>query len=299
MFDVKKWLEEDMGFTPEKAAELAPAFTEGDRPSRIETNIGLAAANKAAQAEIAKTQTALQQANDALSVEMAEWAKLTAAEKAAATDQAAALEAARTRAVQLETRLTTLASQHGVDPKPLLEGTAVVPAAPAKPEVQPVDPSRYIDRELFGQVSTYNLDLAGALPYIQAQHFQLTGEHLDTRQIIAEVKARAGKKDAVIDPVAIWEEKYGIQAKRDAKATAARAEELAAAEKRGEERARTEMAIPGPVSPGRNSIVFGQRNQQGVVTQPRTSALARPQPGTTVATAAAALRSGKYRTAAR
>lgn len=289
-FDAKKWLIEDMGFTEDEATALAPKL----KADKIEASIGLMSANAAAQQQLQKAQADLQAANERLNVEMSEWAKLTSAEKAAATEQQAALEAARVRAAQLETRLTSLATQHGVDPKSVLEGAVVVPEV-KKPAADPnaVDP-RYATMDAFGAVANYNLDLAGALPYIAQQHFDLTGERLDTRAIVAEVKARS-KKNENVDPVAIWEDKYGIPAKRAAKEAEARAAELKAADERGYERARSEISIPGPQAPGRHSIVFGKRNDQGVVTDPRTSALKRPQPGTTAMGAAAALRSGKYR----
>ena len=69
---------------------------------------------------------------------------------------------------------------------------------------------------------------------------------------------------------------------------------IAAAEARGEERARSAAALPNATPAGRHAPVFGSRNDQGQFT-PRTSALHRPQPGGTVAAAAAAIRSGKYR----
>lgn len=294
MFNVKKWLTDDMGFSEAEAAEMAPKLEAEGRGDKIAASVGSLAANTAAAAELQKAQNDLKAASDALTVEITEWSRLTAAEKETATSQAAALEAARVRTVQLEGRLTNLAKQHGVDPTSLLEGTAVVPVVPAKPEPGAVDP-RYASLDMFNSVAQFNLELAGALPYIQAEHFALTGKQLDTRTIVAEVKKRASIKGAVIDPVAIWEEQHGIANVRQQKAETARAAEITAAEARGREAARTEMAIPGPMAPGRHSIVFGKRDSAGVVNAPRTSSLARPQPGTTAMGAAAALRSGKYR----
>jgi hypothetical protein len=288
-FDIKKWLQEDMGFSEADAAEMAPKFT-ADRVAKIEAGIGDVATRAAAMAAITKTQTDLAAANERLNAEMAEWASLTAKEKTESTDLRNSLEAARVRATQLETRLTNLATQHGVDPKPLLEGTAVVPPTPEKPAAPVADPRL----DAFGHALNFNLDLTANLQWIQDQHRQLTGETLDTREIVKAIKANAGKKDAIIDPVALWEEKYGIPAKRAAKATADHDKEIADAEARGEERARTNAALPGPTAPGRHAPVFGQRGTNGQIT-PRTSHLSRPQPQQGVRSAAAALASGKYR----
>ncbi len=289
-FNIKKWLQEDMGFTEAEATEMAPKFT-ADRITKIETTLGDVETRATAVKAIEKTQADLATANERLNAEMAEWASLTAKEKTEATELRASLEAARVRATQLETRLTTLATQHGVDPKPLLEGTAVVPDK-KEPVVAPVADDRF---DSFGRALSFNLDLPANLQYIQDEHVALTGTRLDTREIVKEIKANAGKKDGIIDPIAIWEAKYGIPEKRVAKAKKDHDAEIAAAESRGEERARTNAALPGPQAPGRHAPVFGARGDNGQIT-PRTSHLSRPQPQQGVRAAAAALASGKYRT---
>lgn len=292
--DAKKWLVEELGFTAEEAATLAPQFTP-ERLTKIEQSVGLLSANAAAQKQLETAREELQRANDQLSREMAEWATLTQSEKNAATELQTALEASRVRATQLETRLTTLATQHGVDPKTVLEGTTVIPE-PAKPKpAPPENDPRYVPMDAFSTVANFNLDLAGALTYIAQEHQELTGKRLDTREIVSEIKTRSQKKGATVDPIAIWEEKYGIPKVRADREAAARAEEIRQAEERGAQRARTEIEMPGPTPPGRHSIVFGRRDAAGNVNQPRTSVLSRPQPGSTVQNAVAALRSGKYR----
>lgn len=295
-FDIKKWLQDDMGFSADDAAALAPKF-EGERATKLASHASLVATTAAKQKELDKAASDLKLANDRLSAEMAEWATLTQAEKEASQGQLAALEAARVRAAQLETRLTALATQAGVDPKPLLEGTTPVPEV--KPVVKAAEPSdkRYVEAEAFGAVTNFSLDLAGALPFIQQQHHELTGKYLDTRELVSEIKSRS-RSGGEVDPVRVWEEKYGIGQVRADRDAAQRAADLKAAEERGAERARSEMSVPGPVSPGRHSMVFGQRDSHGVVTNPRSSVLNRPQPGSTASTAAAAFRSGKYRQAA-
>lgn len=291
--DAKKWLMEELGFSAEDADALSPKFTP-ERLGKIETSVGLLSANAAAQREIEANRAELQRANDQLSREMAEWATLTQSEKNQATELQSALEASRVRATQLETRLTNLATQHGVDPKSLLEGTTVVPEVTVKKPTSTDEP-RYVPMDAFSTVANFNLDLAGALTYIAQEHQELTGKRLDTREIVSEIKARSQKQGATVDPIAIWEEKYGIPKIRTDRETAARAEEIRLAEERGAQRARTEIEMPGPTPPGRHSVVFGRRDQAGTVTQPRTSVLSRPQPQTTVQNAVAALRSGKYR----
>lgn len=291
-FDLKKWLMEDMKFSADEAEKMAASFTP-ERISTLEKTYGDATTYRSTSAEIAKTQQQLKEANDRLNAEMAEWATLTAKEKEQNTALQTSLEAARVRATQLETRLTTLATEHGVDPKALLEGTTVIPKK-EEPKVEPVDTSRFVDREVFNSLSAFNLQLPARLQRIEREHFALTGEHLDTEAITNEIIARAGKKDAVIDPVAIWEEKHGIPEKRAAAAKKAHDAEIAAAEARGEERGRTNAALPGPQVPGRHAVVFSSRQQDGK-SVPRTSVLKRPQPESGVRSAAAALASHKYR----
>lgn len=291
-FDLKKFLMDDLGMDdaeatatatkikPEKATALA---------GRYQTQEELTAA----AAKIEQTRQELAAANTRINEEMAEWAQLSTREKAEATELRASLEQAKVRATQLETRLTTLATQHGVDPKPLLEGAAVV-AEPKKKDEPPAPDPRYVDQNNFGSAMGFALDLPANLQYISEQHFALTGERLDTREIVKTIKANAGVKGATVDPIAIWEDKYKIPEKREAKAKVDLQKQITDAEARGEERARSQAALPNASAPGRHAPVFGQRDANGAV-QPRTSALQRPQPGGTVNNAVNAFRTGKYR----
>lgn len=292
-FDIKKWLTEDMKFSAAEAETMAASFTP-ERIATLESGYANATALKADRAEVTKLQTEFKTANDRLNAEMAEWATLTAAEKAQATELQASLEAARVRTTQLETRLTSLAKEHGVDPAKLLEGTVTIPEK--KEIVVPaIDTSKFMDRDSFNSVAAFQLQLPAKLQRIDREHFALTGEHLDTEAITGEIMKRAGKKDANIDPVAIWEEMHGIPAKREAKRLKDHDAEISAAEARGEERARTNAAMPGPNTPGRHAPVFARQAADGTM-QPRTSVLQRPQPEVGVRSAAAAFASGKYRT---
>ena len=294
-FDLKKWLKEEMKFSAEEADEIAPKFT-AERIKTIEQAYGDANTYRTTSADISKTQRDLASANERLNNEMAEWASLTAKEKENATALQSSLEAARVRATQLETRLTNLATEHGVDPKGLLEGTTVIPKK-EEPKHEPIDTSRFVTADQFGAISAFNLQLPAKLQRIEREHFSLTGEHLDTEAITAEIMARAQKKDANIDPVAIWESKYDIPTKRADALQKQRDAEIAAAEARGEERGRTNAALPGPTSPGRHSIVFQRPGSNGKPGEARTSVLKRPAPESGVRSAAAALASHKYRPA--
>ncbi len=290
-FDIKKFLAEDLKLNEAELAAVLPTMT-ADRVAAIEANIGLRADLSAGNDSIKKVQGELATANERLNNEMAEWASLSAKEKTEATELRTSLEAARVRATQLETRLTTLAQQHGVDPKPLLDGAVVVPE-PKKHVAQDDPDPRYISTTAYAQGLSYAIDLPAALIDIQDQHRELTGERLDTRALTAEIKERA-KKGGEVDPFKVWEEKYGIAEKRTVKAKADYDRDMAAAEARGEERVRTQQALPTASTPGRHAPAFGRRDDKGAI-QPRTSALNRPAPMSTAMNAAAALASGKYR----
>ncbi len=293
--DLKKLLIEDFGFDEAEATALAPKI-KPEKVAHLEQSIGIRAANVAAAAELETARQQLTEANNRLNDEMAEWATLTQREKAEATELRTRLEAAEVVATQLRMRATELAKAAGVDPKTALEGTAVVPerkpdAAPAAPDM-----SQYVRTDQFGNAIRFNVHLPAQLAYIAEEHRELTGQRLDTREITKLIEENASKKGGIIDPVAIWEAKYGIPEKRQQAAEKKQAEVIAAAEARGEERARSAAALPNATPTGRHAPVFGSRNDQGQFT-PRTSALNRPQPGGTVAAAAAAIRSGKYRVA--
>ena len=295
MFDVKKFLIEDLGFDEAEATTLAPKI-KPEKATHLENSYGIHQQNLVAAAELEKATQQLTEANDRLNAEMAEWATLSTKEKSEATELRASLEAARVRTTQLESRITTLAQQAGVDPKTVLEGTAVIPERKPEPTTSVIDTTGLVRSEQFSNFAQYAIDLPAALAYIQDEHRELTGRRIDTREIVKIVKANAGKKGAEVDPVKIWETQYNIPKLRADAAEAAQAKLIADAEARGEERARSAAALPNATPAGRHSPVFGHRDDKGQFV-PRTSALNRPQPGSTVAAAAAALRSGKYRVA--
>lgn len=298
-FDLQKFLRDEVGFKDEAViAEIAAKFP-ADSGARLEAGFVSAqdrAAVAAARVEITNTQTQLKTANDKLNAEIAEWASLTSSEKEQSTQLRDSLHASQAEVLALQQSLTTVAAQAGIDPKTVMPAVKKVePPVEAKPAA--VDMSKYVPIDTFGQVSRFSLEVAAAMPFIAQQHQELTGKALDTRTIVAEITKRAGKNGAIVDPVAIWEEMHGIPAIRETKAAEARAAEIAAAEQRGEERARTNMSIPGTstIRSARPSPVLGQRDAASGQFGHRTSVLKRPQPETGVMSAANAFRTGKYR----
>ncbi len=136
------------------------------------------------------------------------------------------------------------------------------------------------------------MTLSADLPYIAQQHFELTGERLDTRAFIAGIKddIASGKKGAVMDPVQRWEAQYQIPEKRQAQATAKYDADIKAAEDRGRTAALSEAALPNTgVRQGSHSPVFKTSNVNN------GSILKRPQPSQRLGGAVGALATGKYR----
>ncbi len=211
-FDTKKWLTEDLGFTADEADTLLPKF--GDRADKIEKGY-LRQADYSRSMNDLKTLEGQIAKNEAkLNADMAEWAEMTAGEQAASTKLKADIEAAQTRAYQLEQRLKRVAEENGIDPKTVLEGD------PTPPKVK--EPVAFDSKELevrintqLGGIATYMLDLNAELPAIAQEHFDLTGQRLDTRAFIAGIKAdiKAGKTDN-LDPVKRWEAEHQIPQKR-------------------------------------------------------------------------------------
>lgn len=296
--DVKKWLIEEMGFSEAEAAEIAPKYT-AERAAKLES--GYVAANDraavaAARQDIDSAKAELKAANDRLNAEIAEWATMTAAEKAQSTELRDSLHASQAEVLRLQQTVQSVAAQAGIDPSTVLPKAEVKVPVETKPTI---DTSKFVNTDHFSTLMSFMADLPAQLQYIAEQHKELTGKTLDTRTIVAEVKKRAGQKDAVVDPVKIWEDMHNIPTVRADRDKATREAEIAAAEQRGEERARTNLAIPGASTTrsARPSPVLGQRANDGHMAA-RTSVLKRPQPETGVNAAAAAFRSGKYRASA-
>ena len=297
-FELAKWLKEDMKFSDAEVAEMLPRFTP-ERLTQLERGYVAASDRDAltqAQTALAAKQTELTAASDRLNAELAEWASLEATDKTATQAMRDNLHKAEREVLRLNQAVTTLAEKAGVDPKTVIAEAAVV----VKPElkVPAIDETKFVRADRFDPLIQFTVDLPAQLLYIAQQHQELTGKALDTRPIVAEIKRRGGQKGATaeqLDPIKVWEELHGIPALRQTRDDNTRAAEIKSAEDRGYERARTEAAVPGVHPAGKHAVVFQQRQNDGKFSQ-RTSVLKRPQPETSVRSAAAALASGKYRT---
>lgn len=287
-FDLDAFLK-DLGATGEEEATLRTALGKPDRLTLLEKN-QLRQADFSRQSDALKVeQGKLQQANDRVTAEMAEWARIQNEGGEVTKKMQDDLHKAEQRALVLTQRVQSVATQAGLDPVKALEGIDQ-PAPPQKIDAPPIDTSKFVGADQFGQFGKYMFDFAAELPMLAQEHFDLTGERLNTRELRSEIEKRAGQKGANLDPRSIWEETYKITEKRDTKAKEARAVEITQAEQRGFERARTEAALPIPPSTGLHSPVL--RSSDG---NARKSVLERPQPESAVRSAAAALATGKYR----
>ena len=287
-FDIDGFLK-DLGTNEEESKTLRTALGTPERLSLLEKN-QLRQADYSKQSNALKDeQQKLTLAQDRLNAEAAEWATLSANERAQATTLRDSLNASEQKVLALQQRVQKVAVDAGLDPQKALEGIEQV-VKKEEPKVAPIDTSKFVDAATFGSMSEYLFNLSVELPQIAAEHFELTGERLDTRAIRAEITERSKQKNANLDPRAIWEEKFQIPQKREAKDTAARAEEIKQAELRGAERARSEFTLPTAPTSGINSPLL-----KATTGEEHKSVLHRPAPESGVRSAAAALSSGKYR----
>lgn len=240
------------------------------------------------KAELDRKVQELQAKDERLNAELAEWATLSASEKANATKQRDELEKTRLEAARLRNTVERLGQETGVDVTKFLDGA---PAPVKTPEPQ-VDLSGYVKADQLAQANAQlaemMLSFTPELMQLSIEHQQLYGQPLDARDIVKELRSRATSKgnQKPTDPRAIWEELHKVPEKRAEVEKKRFDDAIAQAEARGREAALTESHIPGQTNtPGRHSIVFGGE---------RKSQIQRPQPGETVSRAAAALRTHKY-----
>lgn len=281
-FNVTEFLVGELGFTAEEAATIAPQFT-GDRATKLKGTVLRQADYSRKMNEL---QTSIGQKEQQLQQEMAEWASLTAAEKAASQGLREQLERTQREHLQAQQALTRLAQEAGVDPKTYL-GTEPPPAAPPTPPAPTVDTSKFATGDQLAQIARLSLQIPAQIAVIANEHRRLTGEELDPTALVAELEARAQTRGNTkpLDLRAIWEEQHNIPTLRDQKAQEKYNADIAAAEARGRERALTEQSLPpGAMPAGRHAPVFGNRQ----------SSLQRPQPGQGLQAAIAALRTRKY-----
>ncbi len=280
----------DLGLSGDEEAQVRGALGKPERVAVLEKNQLRQADFSRSQNDLKKVQDDLAAKAGRLDAELAEWASLSASEKTANTELRAAIEKSEQKVLALQQRVQRVAIDAGLDPAKALEGIDQELPKKEAPKVDPIDTSKFVDRDQFGKLSAYTLEFAADLPMLAQEHFDLMGERLNTRDLHAKMLARAGQKGANMDPRAIWEEEYGIAAKRAEKAAADRAAEREADRRAGYEQARTEAALPSAPSTGLHSPML--KTLDG---KPHVSVLQRPAPETGVRSAAAALASGKYR----
>lgn len=291
--EIKKWLMEDMGFSEEEITkgDLVTLFT----PRVVKLEEGFMRQSdydkltNEHKATIKTQQDELQAAQKRLDEEVAEWAVVQANGKQATDKMRTDYEAAQNDVLRLQQALQRTATTHGLNYDDLVKGIEVKTPV-KKDEPPPVDTSKFVTLEQYQALGRMAITVPAQLDRIQREHFELTGEYINPEELTAEVMTRSGTKgnQKSLELRDIWEEKYDIKAKRDAKAKKDHDDEIAAAEKRGREAALSEAALPGgaPPSTGHHSPVFRREH---------TPALQRPTAGLPNQAAVTALRSGKYR----
>ena len=285
--DIEKWLTDDMGFSADEIKDKGLDTLFKSRADKLDKGyLRLPEFNRKMD-EVATMRADVAANNDKLTADMAEWAEMTASEKAKNGDLLKQIEAGNTKAYALEQKLIRVATEAGIDPKTVLEGEPT-----KKPEEKPVafDPTPL--RDQIGGVANYMLDLQADLPWIIDEHKRLTGETLDSRAFVSGIKAdiAANKKDAIFDPIKRWEAQFKIPEKRTERDISERKAEGDRRFEEGRRTALSEAALPtGSVRPGEHAPVFRTSNVAG------GSVLKRPQPSERLAGAVSALATGKYR----
>lgn len=296
-FDLAKFLSDDLRLSGDELSAVQTVLAAN--PARVKAleDATLRQSDYSAKsAALQKQEKALKDADDRLTAEIAAAAQLEAQGRELTTRQKQDLDAAKLRVFKLEQSIQELATAQGVDPKTILgDGPPAVAPAPVTPAI---DTSKFVNTDAFGNMSAFQFNLAMELPMIAHEHFELTGERLDTRSLGAEILKRANTKGANADPRSVWEETHGIAEKRTAKATEKYNTEITAAEKRGREAAMSEMALPHGGSPqpvpgrtSRPSPILHRTDDKGNPVKPIAT---REQPQSRTNAAASAMRQGTY-----
>jgi hypothetical protein len=288
-FDLDAYIKE-LGITGDDEKAVRTALGTPERLKYLEGNQLRQSDYSKQMNELSAARTSLKEADDRVTAEMAEWARIQAEGGAVTKKMQDDLHKAEQRALTLQQRVSKIATEAGLDPVKALEGIDQPPPRVETPPAPVIDPKQFVSPEQFSMVNKYMFDLATELPMIAQEHFELTGQRLDTRAMRAEIEKRSRTKGAVLDPRVVWEETNNIPTIRATKATEQRELERKQDEQRGYERARTEAALPVPPSQGVHSPML--RTSDG---NPRKSILERPAPEGGVRSAASALATGKYR----
>jgi hypothetical protein len=272
--DLKAWLKE-MGVKDDQLDVVVPVLTPA--ADAIEKGVLRQADYSKHMNDLKVKQQELDAANERLNQEIVEWGETKAKGEPITAKMERDLADAKAEVTRLHTVITTKAEQLGIDPKSII-GEVQPPAADSKAS-QP-DLTGYVKmddlNQRIGAVGQYLMDLPVEIQDLADEHFELTGERLNRKEIVAEVKRRATDKtnrnpDGTLklpaDARAIWEEKHQIPEKRKAKAEEAHTRDLKAAEDRGYERARTEQALPGDPPAGKHAIVLRRTGDQAHVSK--------------------------------
>ena len=296
--EAKDWLKE-LGFSAEKVEQLAAEFTAAQMTKIAEgyaRQSDYDRAFNANKAEIERQQADLAAANQRLNEEMAAFAVMQQEGGQITQKMRDDLDKAQQQALKLKQKLERVATDAGMDVTAVLKDVDVQVVQPTTtPQTPAFDASKFVSADDYqrsvAQLANMALTLPAELQQIQYEHQQLFGKQIDTREIVAELQKRASTRGNTksLDPRAVWEELHGVPAARTAADQKRFDDAIAAAKAQGAQEALSQASIPGATHvPGKpTSPVLGTRQ----------SALNRPQPGTTASNAAAAFRSGKYRTA--
>jgi hypothetical protein len=281
--DLERWLIDDLGYTAEEAKELAAKLAA--KADKISGQITETKTLKKLQADLDAN-------NEKLNADLAEFASLSAAEQSKATKLQADIEAAQTKAFQLEQRLTRVAEEYGLDPKTLLVGEPT--PEPKKKEPAPVDLKPLSD-QIAGSVAytDYWADVYAELPLIADEHFKLTGERFDQRAFVAGIKAdlKANKTEN-LNPQKRWETQFQIQEKRAAASKKEYDAAIASAREEGRLAALSEGALPQNGQTGKHAPIFRSPDIGKGSKLPEGQR--RPQPSGRLSGAIAALAQRKY-----
>ena len=307
-FSPVAFLTEELGIEEAQAVELAKAF-DGEPASKLKAAVkrqqDYSRAMDEGRAELATKAQELEAQNERLSSEMAQWASMTSEEQARATELRTSIEKHQARGLKLQQKVERLATAAGLDPGQILAEIDQESPMPSYTPPQPLDqrttpapgytppPQQGYDQTAIATLAQMTMSVPAELHVIAREHKALTGEDLDPREIVAEVVRRAQTKGNTkpVDIRAVWEETHEIADKRTSANEAAIQRRIDAARAEGREAAMSENNVPGP------RTFPGAHTPSPVLTN-RQSVLDRHQPLAAVSAAAAALRSGRYRSGA-
>ena len=297
MIDVNDFLKNELGMDDAAVAAVAPHMTLV--APKLESAVLRQADYSRQSNELKAKQDAVDQANDRLNRDIADWGQLTAAEKRNADGLRLQIEQSQAEVVAAHNALRKVATETGYDVNKAFEELKVKPVVTnPNPNANPPAPdlTGYAKVGDVHAASMLALTIPTELMQIAHEHQQLTGQTLDTRKIAHELITRANTKgnQKSLDPRVVWEELEGVPAKREAKQTEKYNADIAAAEERGRIAGQTAAAVPtGGTPAGSHAIVF---THPGAKTDQVNRAQRPSGARTGVSAAAEALASGKYRT---